>query len=187
MINTLFALLLAFSSNALDLDTVVEPHLEKLNTFDPFPFKQEVQEKMQVISEKLAAGRVPTPGLETEFYTGQCLTSYSAVAQPQIYSAKVAIRTQSDALEITYVTVQGTYEVLGAQDIPKLQKLYVPKAKSYEIMISESGEYAQFKMAEASASLPAIYSAVSVDKANADKMYFVAIFMGYYCELDRVK
>lgn len=189
MITLIFSFIISLSCNALDVETVITPHAEDLQKADPFPHKAEVQKKMQDISDKLASGRIPSPGEDTEFYSGLCLTSYSSVEKPQVYSAKVALRTSpTEGLQIAYTTTQGgSYTPLTAKDLSSLQKQFEPKTKSYVVMTSEEGEYAQFKMAEASASLPEIYSALSVDKNDPDQMAFVAIFMGYYCELTRVK
>lgn len=188
MITIISSLLLSFSSQAFNVDTVLKPFTEEAKVDDPWPNKPQVEEQMKLISDNLAKGTLPEPGTTTEFYSGSCITSYSASVVPPIYSATVALRKSDDGLQIAYTTGQGTYKKYTAADLPSLDVRYTPKTKPFVIMPTElGGEYLQFTMAPKSAQLPAIMSALSIDKQNPSKMYFVAMLMGYYCELDRVQ
>lgn len=186
----IFTLLFSHSSQALDLDVIMESRAGSVENNDPFPHKQEVEKKMQAIYHSMIAGQIPTPEAETEFFSGPCLTSYSASATPQVYSATVALRAGvGDAIDISYTTGQGSLKVFTlAKDGDYLKKMYTPKVRPSTVITSDSGgAHLDFKMADATASFPEVHAFLALDKSNIDTLYFIAPIMGYYCALDRVR
>lgn len=189
MITILSSLLFScLFSKAIDLDVVIEPYKKEFERSEPFPHKEAVHAQMQEIYVKMAKGTLPELSTEKEFYSGLCITAYSAAPVQQTFSATVALNTSSAGdIQIAYTTSQGVYKAYGAKDLNLLDKLYSPRPKPVTVIETEhGGKYLEFIIKEATSSFPQIVSTLSVDATNPDQLHFVAVLMGYYCTLDRV-
>lgn len=189
MIIALISLLLFPSVHALDANVIIDSKMEEAQKVDPFPHKNEVAEQIKTIYTSMIEGKMPTPGATPEFFSGQCVTDYSAAESPQSYISTLAIRTnESGQLELAYTTGQGplkNYSLSAHGEY--LQKMYVPKLRPYKVNTSEKGGVSlDFTMAPARPDFSEIHAFLSMDSQNNDLMYFIAPLMGFNCKLTRV-
>ncbi len=188
MTNILFILFAAFSTQSLDFDFIYESSVKKSEKVDPFPHKKEVEQKMHALFLAMAAGEIPLVGAKTQYYTGSCITSYSASDVPQLFSATLALRTGVNGnLDITYTTGQGAHKnYTMSEHADYLEKMYVPKARPSEVIVSETGgKHLKFTMGQLNGI--AIVAFLSAEPKNKDLIYFIAPLMGYNCELNLIR
>lgn len=192
MILTLLLLVFSNSSQALNMDVILdalnEPVAEK--PVDPFPNKAQVEKEMQAIFMAMSEGQVPLVGAQTEFFYGSCITYHSASATPPVFTATLALREGLDGgLDINYTTGQGVIKNYTLADHGNyLEKMYIPKVRPSKAVTSEAGGvHLDYTMAAATPSFPEVHAFLSMDKDDADLVYFIAPLTGHYCKLQRIR
>lgn len=171
----IFALLLPLLANASD---------------ELFPHREEVQQQMQGIYEKLANGKVPNIFEGTRYFQGKCITFTSAATNPPKYSAILALGFSNEAgFSLSYLLrTAPNYPSYTSADIGMLQKLITLKNKPQETIHSEhDGSYLKFIMAEETVKFPKVTTFLSADKNDESQITLIAATMGYYCELSQLK
>jgi len=166
------------------------PLIAQANSDERYPNREIVFRGMQEIYVAMAKGTPPALVNETQYYQGSCITPYSAVREPQNYSAVVALSGDADGkYSIAYGTISGgKTPSYTAQDKEKLAILYSTKPRAYQVATTEhGGQLVEFTIAEATPNFPKIMAYLSVENDNPKRMHFVAALMGFYCKLDRVE
>jgi hypothetical protein len=184
--------MLSKNTSAIDFDISVfglEENFKKKQT-EPFPKKEMVSQKMQEIFIKMSKGQVPQPTDSKQIYYGECVTYFSAAADPQIYTATLAIQEDIPGrMKIGYSLSQGSLNEYTTSDLEKLKLLYSAKSRKVTPVKSEEydGTYLDVLIAEETPGFPKIVATLSSDKEDSSLMYLIAPVMGYYCELKEVK